>query len=1059
MIKQISILILLLPMFLVPSISISTTMEFEAVSNTSNKIEIDSALTCALSANDFTLSEEKKPVDGILLFEEELTSNLIRLIESTGIHFSRRGSSIIHVGKIYLASIPSIECLHSLSKYGLESATLGDKQFYPSLMSSVPTTNAPDVWKLKDGIGQKIDGTGSTVAIIDTGIYWTHPTFWRPTTGNVTVISYNSEYYADLNNNAVADANEGPISLANEGSSNIDADEHYLFIDINDDGGFNYDDGDRWLGGFDSNDDGIISLPSEPVVLLGECKVKHLYDQYSGNVYTRGVNLTDQAPVGMDSHGHGTHVASIVAGGQQNLTSMLGAAPNADLIIVRSPLDSASIIDGIFFAMTTEADVINMSFSSYLGFLDGTDLEDIAIAEAFRKSGIISTLAAGNLGGRSKHAHMEIGPDSLGSAGISVSNPGQYSFLNVLWKSTDRDEHVVLVSPQDTQVDLGEFSQIAGNAYVLDNEYIQAYVFADVSIRGTNRIIIQIATNAHQWDTGSWRLEVTNPEGDVISVDAYAWDNNWGGTKLRFTSSVENIRTLSSPGTSDLGICVTSYDEGSEQISYSSSKGPRIDNMPISVIAAPGSSISAALNGISTLWTQRSGTSMASPHVAGVIALIKQSTGNNDGWLDRTSLTNGAGGYAEHFDTPHNSWGYGLVDALWSVRHVRTFDLTNDTTLEDLTGFNPIITDPIDSWISESLDIREVRLISGLESTIFATTFESTPDFSADNVLSIELDVDSNAGTGQNGVDYVYNVTEGILSGYEWSGSNFVLAYSIDYMINDSLTIFSQVMHPSGLSEGRFRLVTSNSTHTLDILSFTDMIDQWRPLVESFAIDVSDDVFDIEIEISDKDSQFQSFGIDWQIYDGFLSVLDSGSSSGSGNYSFSVNPDDLTSETPAISIILGITGGSTVYDLSPVVLSDGFSVDFQFVSVEITKTEFRSGFLIEDFIQGEFIIDGHLLVDDVLVSFKHSSGYYLNLTLNGDDGVYIVNIPTNSISVGAYSVYAVAENIMGIHVERFVTNITITQDNTMLFLISGVIVGVLVVIVTLRQLLLKREVT
>ncbi|MBD3405376.1 MAG: S8 family serine peptidase [Candidatus Lokiarchaeota archaeon] len=1054
MLKRITLLILVLPLFFIPSSFASTNM---VVDFHNEEVNIGSDLIQALNTKSYALAEDTEMVESVLLFNNELTPGVIRVVESTGIRFSRQRSSIVHVGRVYLASVPTLDSLYRLSRYGLESATLGKKQFFPSLMSSVPSINAPETWNLKDNDLQSIDGTGSTVAIIDTGIYWMHPTFWRATTDNITVISDGGDYYADLDNDSVADFNEGPIAEANEGSGVIDADEHYLFIDINDDGSFDYTDGDRWLGGFDANDDGLITLPTEPVVLLGESKVKLLYDQNSGNVYQRGVNLTSQAPVNSDSHGHGTHVASIVAGGQRNLTSMLGSAPNADLIIIRSPLDSASIIDGIYFAMETEADVINMSFSSYLGFLDGSDLEDIAITEAFRTKGIISTLAAGNLGGRSKHAHMDIGPGSLGSAGLSVSNPGQFSFLNVLWKSSDQDEHVILVSPQDVEIDLGAFSSIRGNAYLLDEEYIQAYVFADVSIKGTNRVIVQIATNEHQWNTGAWRLDVTNPEGETISVDCYAWDNNWGGTNLRFTSSIENTCTLSSPGTSDLGVCVTSYDEGTGQISFTSSRGPRIDDMPITIIAAPGSDILAAYPSLNTLWTQRSGTSMAAPHVAGVLALLKQVTGNTDGWLEHTALSTGAGGFSDHYDSPDNSWGYGLVDALWSVRHLQKYPLTNDTTLEDWIGFDPVVSDPADSWIADGLDIRDIRMIRNLSWSYFATSFNAMPNFVSDNVLTIDLDVDSNLGTGKNGAEYQYNVTNGAVYGYQWSGSSFVSISTVNYIVNDSSTVFVQVEHPSTISSGRFRITTSNSTHTLDIISYTDMINQWRPLVNSIEFDYSNNNYQIEIVVSDEDTRIANFNIEWELLDGFSESLLTDSLSQSDTYSFSINTSQLEHETLARILIFELTSDSDSYQLSPIVLSEGYSANFGFSSTVLSATEFRSGFLIEEYIEGEFALEGHLLVDAVSISFKSSIGTYLNLTLNGENGIYHVKVATNVLTPGEYSVYAVAESIMGVKIVQSVGTIRIIEDNTMLFLLGGTIIGVLVVVTALRQIMSKKE--
>lgn len=1055
MYKRLLVLLLVFSTLQIP-LTMSTSIRNEDPLVSSVTPYIDSRLKMELvdyqkDTNEIRLAASLDGVSTILRFKGELSDSQIEYAESVGIYFKERNGNPVHLGGLYLAKVSQLSSLAYLSSLGLVQASSGSKQFFPALASSVSAIDAPAVWADLEVNGQSIDGTGTFVAVIDTGASWLHPSLWRASTGEYSVLNDGSDFYVDIDNDLIIDSNEGPINtVTGQSGSSIDYSDDYMFIDIDDNGRFDYGSGDRWLGGIDSNNNNLIDLNSERVVILGESKVAILYDQTTSSVYVRDVNLTDAINV-IDTNGHGTHVASTIAGGQIGMTDYVGVAPGADLIIIKSPLDSESVLDGIAFAAENEADVINMSFSSYLGFLDGTDYEDLAINEAFMQYGTLSTLAAGNLGGHPKHASFSVASSNEESATFSVSNPPDYSFLNVLWRSDNDDEHIILTPPNSEEIlDLGSFSSIVSTPFEINHDNISAYVFPDRSIKGMNRVIIQISAQDHFWDYGTWTLTLSNPSGDAIVVHAYAWDNTWGGTSLRFTSNIDYTHTISSPGTADVGITVASYNEVTKGISSSSSIGPRVDDVLKPLVTAPGDQIRAASNSVTSLWAIRSGTSMAAPHAAGVVALIKDASGDSDGWLTLSALLQGCEGSDGHFDPPSTSWGYGLVNPVWSVQHLL---IPSGTPYWNEI---PILSsDTEDLGISSELDLLNASVYLTNESTWYRVGFRGIADFTAQNVFTLNWDTDHSYSTGALGIDLRVNITNNAATIYEWQSGAFVASGTATWS-NISNYLFFSLEHELGVEFGRVEFSSGDDTNdSVDEIPAVTLEDQWAPLIQSLSIDLDGDVYSITMEISDKDTASSLLSIELDVVDGDLSSLDTITENGVYLIDSDLDVSELSS-ADMLSLIITITDGAMTMITPPLLLTGGSSLHLQIVDGHLDQEVVRIGLFISERITGNFSVQGYLLAAEVRLSLQISYGLSFNVTLTGSNGEYEFDISPSGLVAGIYDVHAVAITQGGEEVSLLIGQLSIVEDYSSIILIGGVGLGILVVMIYLYQ---KRNVS
>ncbi|MHA1681877.1 MAG: S8 family serine peptidase [Promethearchaeota archaeon] len=566
-------------------------------------------------------------------------------------------------------------------------------------------------------------GDGQIIGIVDTGVEWRHPDFYRTRIMNSlpqgpffnpTDVTNTTMLCIDMNENGLFDTGEGPVKVYDVGvinNSNIlygsdgdfNGDIDFLYIDEDQNGEWNQSVEPLF---FTDGDVGPM-FPGGPVnqVLFNESKILEIWDQGTNNLYVNGVNLTNSLiNTHVDSDGHGTHVAGIAAGGEVFKRRYVGAAPNSDLMIVKvNGWSDQNVADGIDWLVANGVDVISLSFGLFFknltldgaGIDEGGSLSEAAIERAWG-DGVPVVTSAGNVGDKDAHATVSLNTgESTQDLVIVPSEPNIYQLaVTFLWRTPNnnmsfgiRDPIGNFIGPiDDSTTAIGQWHTIpvSGGFY----HYYVSYM--PVNSRGTSKAYVYIISNNnisvddHTITTplasGTWLVDLNNSLNGSQVVEEYVFSSDsdtggfWGRPGAFFQNS-NPAMTVTAPSTADHAIVVGSHittGAGSiGNISAFSSRGVRIDGYQYKMITAPGESLTSAKSrnsGGTGNYTTKMGTSMATPLVAGSIAVAFQN--NNALKTNLTRLVEDlmSSANVDSFVTswgaaPNNVFGYGKLNA------------------------------------------------------------------------------------------------------------------------------------------------------------------------------------------------------------------------------------------------------------------------------------------------------------------------------------------------------------------------------------------------------------
>ncbi|WP_442855587.1 S8 family peptidase [Clostridium sp. Marseille-P2415] len=386
-----------------------------------------------------------------------------------------------------------------------------------------------------------------------------------------------------------------------------------------------------------------------------------------------------------DTNGHGTAIASIIAGNPNPESTFSGVVPESELVIVKLK-EAKQNLKNIFFVPENalcyqESDimlglryldsysqnanrplVICIALGSSQGGHDGSGALSNYLNYLARLPGIGISISAGNEGNSRRHYFnsttaapfyndfefrvgepdtrfsMEIWPYALGRLSVDVSSPNRESTQQIYPTISDCRMFRFIFTPSEIWVNNFMFEEETGDQLIL--------------LRFLNPL------------PGVWRIRVQSMENEPLSFHSWLPAGDLISDETFFLNPNPDT-TITSPGNGASQLTVTAYNQFDDSIIIESSRGYTRNGLVKPDIAAPGYQLPCALpeNRYGTL----TGTGAAAAHAAGVIAMVLE-------WaIPRGNYTSMTGSDvnrliirgARRSDTiiyPNNIWGYGELD-------------------------------------------------------------------------------------------------------------------------------------------------------------------------------------------------------------------------------------------------------------------------------------------------------------------------------------------------------------------------------------------------------------
>lgn len=387
----------------------------------------------------------------------------------------------------------------------------------------------------------------------------------------------------------------------------------------------------------------------------------------------------------IDEIGHGTMIAGIAAGAEDEVNNFSGVVPDSDLVVVKLkqaknvirdvyvlPYDvpcyqENDIMWGVQYLISVARKLqrpiaICIGLGTSLASHDGRDTLSSHLSIVGDFPGVTITVAAGNEGNARKHFFGTINAETgVTTVELNVGE-NERGFAMQLWGAPPSTYSIDILSPS------GEYIPRIAESLIVNRDvsflFEQTQISIDYSMVETETGHQLIFMRFRNPTPGIWRFQVYG-RGDIPGT-FHIW--------LPLSSFISNstyfvqpnpYTTITSPGNAVVPITVTAYNPNNDTLYLNSGKGFTRTGIIKPELAAPGVGILSPT--LEHGFTEVTGTSAAAAHTTGITAMLLEwgTVRGNYAGLDTVEvkkfLIRGAK-RSQSLLYPNRDWGYGIID-------------------------------------------------------------------------------------------------------------------------------------------------------------------------------------------------------------------------------------------------------------------------------------------------------------------------------------------------------------------------------------------------------------